>query len=48
LQALCRAGFDLWNLDERRGALLPTRVSELLQQYPPAPDSATNLFCVRP
>jgi FkbM family methyltransferase len=47
LQTLSREGFDLWNLDERRGALLPTSVPQLLQQYPAAPDSATNLFCVR-
>jgi len=47
LQTLCRAGFNLWNLDERRGVLLPTNMSQLLQQYPPTPDSATNLFCAR-
>jgi FkbM family methyltransferase len=48
LQTLCGAGFNLWNLDERRGALVPTTVSELLGKYPPAPDNATNLYCVRP
>lgn len=47
LQTLCRAGFDLWNLDERRGALLPTSVSQLLHQYPFEADRATNLYCVR-
>jgi hypothetical protein len=47
LQTLCGAGFNLWNLDERRGVLRPTNVSQLLHQYPPMPDSATNLFCAR-
>jgi FkbM family methyltransferase len=47
LDALCEAGFALWNLNERRGELLRTGVAELLAEYPPTLDSATNLFCVR-
>lgn len=48
LRMLCGAGFSLWNLNERRGGLLRTGVAELLNEYPPAFDSATNLYCVRP
>ncbi len=48
LQALYQAGFRLWNLNERRGALTATTASELLAEYPPTLENATNLFCVRP
>jgi FkbM family methyltransferase len=47
LRMLTRNGFALWNLDERRGRILPTCVSELLEKYPPTPDAATNLYCVQ-
>ncbi len=47
LSALREAGFALWNLNERRGRVERTEVAELLAEYPPALDSATNLFCAR-
>jgi len=47
LRMLCGAGFSLWNLNERRGGLSRTGVTELLNEYQPAFDSATNLYCVR-
>jgi FkbM family methyltransferase len=47
LETLCEAGFALWNLNERRGELSRTGVAELLAEYPPAFDSATNLLCAR-
>jgi hypothetical protein len=47
LDALCEAGFALWNLNERRGGVARTGVAELLAEYPPTLDAATNLFCRR-
>jgi len=47
VQLLCGAGFTLWNLNERRRALLPTSAPELLNEYPAAFENATNLYCVR-
>ena len=47
LDTLREAGFALWNLNERRGGLARTGVPELLADYPPTLDSATNLFCTR-
>lgn len=47
LDTLCEAGFALWNLNERRGEMAQTGVAELLADYPPTLDSATNLFCTR-
>jgi FkbM family methyltransferase len=48
LRTLFGLGFQVWNVDERRGALAPTSAPELLERYPPVPDRATNLYCVRP
>ena len=47
LGTLCEAGFALWNLNERRGGMARTGVAELLAEYPPTLDNATNLFCTR-
>jgi FkbM family methyltransferase len=47
LDTLCDAGFALWNLNERRGEMARTGVAELLVEYPPTLDAATNLFCTR-
>jgi FkbM family methyltransferase len=48
LGTLCEAGFALWNLNERRGGMARAGVAELLAEYPPTLDSATNLFCASP
>ena len=47
LRLLVDLGFTLWNVDERPVQVMPTSIAELLERYPPAFGSATNLFCVR-